>query len=268
MGIKAATHLILLLKYLGGKLPLTDFEMDFGIKGTAANMFNRLFESIGEVINCLARPVDAIKHQAKTVTVGTSRIEEKAEGLLFDLLAEKAFTLAQLTISNIMVLKNIQRIVSRINGTTLYRIAGINLLGEPTEDTTIELLEKTGSSAAMISRAEQDQRLKGTKRIIVRRGNVYIGKGRKDDRSILVIPLISTIRPVPTPLNFCCSWTLPSTRRPHCRKKSKLWAASISKTCPENNIAWDDKFFDLVDMANLFGWSAEKVAEAIIRALN
>jgi glucosamine--fructose-6-phosphate aminotransferase (isomerizing) len=234
-------------------------------------MFNRLFESIGEVINCLARPVDAIKHQAKTVTVGTSRIEEKAEGLLFELLAEKAFTLAQLTISNIMVLKNIQRIVSRINGTTLYRIAGINLLGEPTEDTTIELLEKTGSSAAMISRAEQDQRLKGTKRIIVRRGNVYIGKGRKDDRSILVIPLISNDPARPNTIEFLLLLDIALNPAASLPEKVKALGGKhehIKNLVQENNIAWEDKFLDLVDMANLFGWSAEKVAEAIIRALN
>jgi glucosamine--fructose-6-phosphate aminotransferase (isomerizing) len=34
----------------------------------------------------MSRPVDAIKHQAKTVTVGTSRISEKVEGILFDAL--------------------------------------------------------------------------------------------------------------------------------------------------------------------------------------
>jgi glutamine---fructose-6-phosphate transaminase (isomerizing) len=39
-----------------------------------------------ESINGMSRPVDAIKHQAKTVTVGTSRISEKIEGLLFDAL--------------------------------------------------------------------------------------------------------------------------------------------------------------------------------------
>jgi glucosamine--fructose-6-phosphate aminotransferase (isomerizing) len=38
---------------------------------------------------------------------------------------------------------------------------------------------------------ETDNVLKGTKRIIVRQGNVYIGKGRKDDRSIVVIPATS-----------------------------------------------------------------------------
>ena len=52
-------------------------------------------------------------------------------------------------------------------------------------------MHKRGPTAAIPSRVETDSTLKGTKRIIVRQGNVYIGKGRKDDRSILVIPLLS-----------------------------------------------------------------------------
>ncbi len=270
IGMNASTHLILLLKYLGGKLPLTDFELDFGIKGTAANMFNKLFESLSDAINCLARPVDAIKHQAKTVTVGTSRIEEKAEGLLFDLLREKDFTLAQLTISNIMVIKNLQNIITQINGSTLYRISGINLLGEPTEDTSIELIEKTGSSKSMVSRAERDKRLKGTKKIIVRRGNVYIGIGRKDNRSILVIPLISNDPSRPNTIEFLM--LLDIGFNPDVTLASKVKALGgkhehIKNLVQENNIVWEDNFLELVDMAELFGKSAEKVAEAIIAKL-
>jgi len=267
IGIKSSTNLMLLMKYLGGKLPLTDFELDFGIKGTAANMFNKLFESIGEAINSLARPVDAIKHQAKTVTVGTSRIEEKAEGLLFDLLREKGFTLAQLTISNVMVIKNLQNIISQINGTTLYRISGINLLGEPTEETTIALIEKTGSSAAMVSRTEQDKRLKGTKKIIVRRGNVYIGKGRKDARSIMVIPLISNDPACPNTIEFLMLIDIgfnPLVTLPAKVKALGGKHEHIKNLVQENNIVWEDNFLELVDMTDLFGKSAEKVAEAII----
>ncbi len=270
IGINASTHLILLLKYLGGKLPLTDFELDFGIKGTAANMFNKLFESLGNAINCLARPVDAIKHQAKTVTVGTSRIEEKVEGLLFDFLTSKDFTLAQLTISNIMVIKNLQNIIAQINGSTLYRISNINLLGEPTENTSIELVEKTGTSAAMISRAENDNRLKGTKRIIVRRGSVYIGSGRKDNRSILVIPLISNDPSRPNTIEFLM--LLDIGFNPDVSLSSKVKALGgkhehIKNLVQENNIVWEDKFLELVEMADLFGMSAEKVAESIIAKL-
>ena len=266
-----STNLILLFKYLGGRLPLTDFELDFGIKGTAANMFNKLFESLGDAINCLARPVDAIKHQAKTVTVGTSRIEEKAEGILFDFLKSKNFSLAQLTITNIMVIKNLQNIINRIKGSSLYRISGINLLGEPTENTFIELIEKTGSSSALISRAEQDKRLKGTKRIIVRRGNVYIGKGRKDNRSILVIPLLSDDPSLLNTIEFLI--LLDIGFNPDITIKSKVKALGgkhehIKNLVQETNIIWEDKLLELVDMTELFGQSAEKVAESIIAELS
>jgi glucosamine--fructose-6-phosphate aminotransferase (isomerizing) len=267
IGIKTASDLILLLKYLGGKLPLTDFEMDFGIKGTAGNMFNRLFAALGTAINTLARPVDAIKHQAKTVTVGTSRIEEKAEGLIFNFLADKGFILAQLTINNIMVLKNIQSIIQGINGSTLYRISGIHLLGDPDDDTFIEIIEKTGSSAQIVSRAEQDKRLKGTKKIIVQRGNVYIGKGRKDNRSILVIPLLSNDAGRPNTIEFLM--LLDIAFRINATLKSRIKALGgkyehIKNLVQENNIAWKDEFLERLDMADLFGWSAEKVAETIL----
>jgi glucosamine--fructose-6-phosphate aminotransferase (isomerizing) len=60
MGINGSTNLVLLLKYLSGRLPVADFELDFGVKGTARNMFDLLFASLAEAINATARPVDAI----------------------------------------------------------------------------------------------------------------------------------------------------------------------------------------------------------------
>ena len=154
-------------------------------------MLNKLFECLGESINSLSRPVDAIRHQAKTVTVGTSRISERLEGILFDTLVNYNIRTFQLTNKNIIVLKNLQKIVAGIKGAILYRIGGLNLLGEPTDATTIEIVKKDGVLKPIPSRVETDPLLKGTKRIIVREGNVYIGIGRKDDRSMIVIPIIS-----------------------------------------------------------------------------
>ncbi len=267
MGIKGATNLTLLLKYLAGRLPLSDFELDFGIKGTAGNMFEKLFESLGEAINCLARPIDAIKHQAKTVTVGTSRMEEKAEGLLFDLLAQNGFGTAQLTISNIMVLRNLQKIISRIKGLTLYRISGTNLLGEPTDETRIEILKKEGTSSALPSRSETDSTLKGTKKIIVRQGNVYIGKGRRDERSILVIPVISTDPNRPNTIEHLMLLEIEFRQDVDLATKVKALGGKhehIKNLVQENSITWRDELLELVEMQDLFGRSAEKISEMIV----
>ncbi len=271
LGFDVSSDLTLLLKYLSGRLPASDFELDFGIKGTAINMVNTLFTCLGEAINVMSRPVDAIKHQAKTVTVGTSRISEKVEGLLFDVLTDNGFKASQLTPNNVMVLRNLQAIVSEIQGLTLYRIVGLNLLGEPTDETTIKVVKKEGTSEGMPSRVETDNRLKGTKRIIVRQGNVYIGKGRKDDRSIVFIPVLSESPATPNTIEYLL--LLHTGFREAVALPDKVRALGgkyehIKNLVQENSTVWEDDLLELVDTAFLFGRSAEKIAEAIVSRVN
>jgi len=267
IGIHRATNLVLLLKYLSGRLPVNDFEFDFGIKGTAKNMFALFFEAMGESINVMARPVDAIKHQAKTVTVGTSRIEEKAEGRLFEALSENGFGIEHLALTNVMVIRNIQKIIARINGSTLYRVSGVNLLGEPTDKTTITVVAKTGTSASLPSRTESDQSLKGSKRIIVRQGNVYLGKGRKDDRSVLVIPVLSADPSHPNMVEHLLLLEVEFRNDVDLPIRVKALGGKhehIKNIVQENSITWQDEYLDRVPMEELFGRSAEKVAEMIV----
>jgi glucosamine--fructose-6-phosphate aminotransferase (isomerizing) len=164
LGLETTSDLTLLLKYLAGRLPVSDFEIDFGRKGTARNMLETFFAVMARGINAMSRPVDAIKHQAKTVTVGTSRISEKLEGLLFNTLTEYGLSTSQLTNRNVLVLKNLQAIVETIHGAILYRISQLDLLGEITEETSIDIIKKAGVLASIPSRVETDQRLKGTKK--------------------------------------------------------------------------------------------------------
>ena len=270
VSIAMASDLTLLLKYLSGKLPLPDFELDFGVKGTALNMLDTFFRFIGDSINTMSRPIDAIKHQAKTVTVGTSRIGEKIKGFIFDALADHDILVSQIIPSNILVLRNLQEVVAGIEGSILYRINHLDLLGELTDETTIEVLVKKGVLKPIPSRVETDTTLKGTKRIIVQKGNVYIGKGRKDNRSILVIPVIST-----------------SSERPNIIENLLLLNISFRKNVPlnlivkalggkydhiknivmENSVSWADSYLQHLELDELFGKSAEKSAEAILTAL-
>jgi len=271
MGLEAASDLTLLLKYLAGRLPVSDFEIDFGQKGTALNMLNTLLTCLGESINCLSRPVDAIRHQAKTVTVGTSRISEKVEGILFDALASYNISVAQLINRNIMVLKNVQEIVADINGAIFYKIGALNLLGEPTDETTIEIIKKAGVLEPIPSRVETDNGLKGTKRIIVREGNVYIGIGRKDDRSIIVIPVISTSPDTPNMIEYILLLTISFKENVPLDIKIKALGGKyerIKNIVHENSVVWDDQQLELVEMKQLFGISAEKIGEYIVSRVN
>ena len=271
MGLRAVTDLTLLLKYLSGRLPVSDFELDFGKKGTASNMLNTLFERIGESISCLSRPVDAIKHQAKTVTVGTSRIQEKLEGIVFDVLIRQNLGISQITTGNIVVLKNLQQILKTINGTILYRIAGLNLLGEPTENTSITVIKKTGILATIPSRVETDKKLKGTKRIIVSQQNVYIGKGRKDERSILVIPIISTDPARQNIIEYLLLLNISFKDDVLTETKMKALGGKyehIKNIVQENSLIWKDEYLDLLKIEELFGRSAEKIGEYIISKIS
>ncbi len=267
MGIEKAADLTLLLKYLSGRLPVADFELDFNVRGTALNMLNSLFTCLSECINSMARPIDAIKHQAKTVTVGTSRISEKVEGVLFNILAKFGFQTSQLTHKNVLVLKNLQGVVSEIKGTILYRIEGLDALGELTDETRIHIMQKEGILAALESRVEKDTLLKGTKRIIVRQGNVYIGKGRKDDRSIIVIPIISASHSTPNLIEFLLLLNIGFQERIPLVSKIKALGGKyehIKNIVQENSVVWDDVHLEMITTQDLFGLSAEKIGEAIV----
>ena len=267
MGLNSSSDLTILLKYLAGRLSVTDFELDFGIKGTARNMLDTLFECLSDSINNMARPIDAIKHQAKTVTVGTSRISEKIGGILFDLLARHEFTVSQLTTSNVIVLKNIQKIISGIQGATIYQISGLNLLGEPTDETTIRVVRREGTSLSIPSRVDRDSQLKGSKRTIVQGGNVYIGKGRKDDRSILCIPLSAASLSTANMIEYLVLLHISFKEQIPLADRVKALGGKYEKLkniVQENSITWNDAYLDRVEVSELFGRSAEKIGDFIV----
>ncbi len=265
MDLKAASDLTLLLKYLSGRLPMSDFDLDFGMSGTAPNMFDIFFRCIGEAINGMARPIDAIRHQAKTVTVGTSRIWEPIEGILFETLKKNKLDVSNLTNKNVLVMKNLQEIISEIEGESLYKISNLAFTGEPVENSKIELVKKAGSSSKIKSRVEADNKLKGTKRIIVKAGNVFIGKGKIDNRSILIVPIMKKGPHIDHLLLLNVSFK----REIDLSKKVKALGdkfTHIKNIVEETDLPWDDNYLNLLDVEELFGSSAEKIAEFIISA--
>lgn len=265
LGVGGLADLPLVLKYLAGRLPVADFELDFNRKGTAANMIDTLFACLNQGIEQLARPIDAIKHQAKTVTVGTSRIQQALTGLLFDTLLSFGFSHTLITPINVRVLKNLQAVVDRIQGAILYKVQGLSLLGEPTEATTIAILQKTGTLKPLTSRVETNPALRGTKRIIAKEGNVFIGRGRKDGRSIIIIPILADRRPQTIEHILLLHIAFKTTVSLENRVKAlggKL--DRIRNIVQENSVPWNDAYLEWISLEDLFGQSAEKTAEAIL----
>ena len=165
------------------------------------------------------------------------------------------------------MLRNLQEIISDIKGAIRYRIGNLNLLGEPTDEATIEVEEKEGVLAPLPSRVETDTLLKGTKRIIVREGNVYIGKGRKDDRSIVVIPIISTNPETPNIIEHLLLLNIGFKENVPLPVKVKALGGKLERIkniVQENSVSWTDEYLEKVAMDELFGRSAEKVGEFIV----
>jgi glucosamine--fructose-6-phosphate aminotransferase (isomerizing) len=260
--VKALSDLVLLLKYSIGKLPLEDFWHDFNAKDDMPSPIAFLDISLGQLIDELSRPVDAIRHQAKTVTVGTSRKEEQLKGITFDLLRTLGFTAKSMISKNIPAIIRIQPAIAAINGYTLYDINNLDADGAPGENSTISIRERQGIARLMTSRTEQSNLLMGTKKTIVRTANIYIGQGKYDAASIVIIPMLGEGIGVKNLLLIHVTFneTLPMEA-----KRGVLGTRynDIRNLINEYNLPWDDSYLEKIPLKVLLGDQVEVIARQI-----
>jgi len=260
--VKTISDIALLLKYASAKLPLEDFWTEF--KGDLSPL-ELLDISVGQAIDELARPIDAIRHQAKTVTVGTSRKEEFLRGIVFDLLVQLGFSAKNLTSKNIILLHQIQKAISEIRGYTLYSIHNLDAEGKPADSSTIAIRSRGGVSLGMKSRAEKPAALLGTKNMIVRTGHVYIGTGKTDAAPIVIIPIMDgkiTRELLLIHIEFNEKLSVSD-------KKDAMGYRyhDIRNLVTEYNIPWSDGYLETISLGSIFSEPVEVIAERITAAL-
>jgi len=265
--VKTVSDMVLLLKYASGKLPLEDFWHDFKTENGFTSPIDLLDISLGHAIDELSRPIDAIRHQAKTVTVGTSRKEQPLRGIVFDLFRELGFSVKSLVAKNILSLDRIHPAISRINGYTLYEIDHLDAYGNPMDDTTISIERRGGISLAMSSRTEGSSLLMGTKRSIVSTGHVYVGRGKLDGASIVIIPLLGDRAGVGKLLLIHVEFNDSLTVR---EKKDILGYQfnDIRNLINEYNLPWDDRYLEAIPTGILLGEPPEFIAGQIKKSLD
>jgi len=180
-----AVRLGSLFRYALGWAGLDGYQAETGKVGTPAVVVEDLTAALTRAIEELTRPVDAIKHQAKTVTVGISRTDETL--LQVPLVREVMGAGAPrdgLTYQALRTLADLDPAVAEVTGWTRYRIEGRPEAG----DATIVALDRGGVAAGIPTRTDADQRLRGTKNRVAVERQVLVATGRRDDRPIVLVP--------------------------------------------------------------------------------
>ena len=176
-----------LLRYAEGLAPLDAYQLEHGRLGTPRVVLDDLTAALTAGIDQLTRPVDAIKHQAKTVTVGISRSDEALLTVpLVRELLEAGAAREQLAYGNLRTVAELDPAVASATGFTRYRIAG-----DPSgEGATIEVADRGGASLEIPSRTDSDHRLRGTKQRVAAERQVLAARGRGDGRSFVLVPQV------------------------------------------------------------------------------
>jgi glucosamine--fructose-6-phosphate aminotransferase (isomerizing) len=184
-----AVRLSSAFRFATGRLPLDLYEIEHGRVGTPAVAVEDLLEALTAAIEELTRPIDAIKHQAKTVTVGISRSEEAlfTAPLVAATLAAGA-PRDRLTYRVVRTLGALGPAVVEVTGFTRYGVSG-PVVGD---EAVISVLGKGGVAAELVSRAETEARprLRGAKHRAATLREVTVAKGANDGRTVVIVPEI------------------------------------------------------------------------------
>ncbi|MBN1383230.1 MAG: SIS domain-containing protein, partial [Deltaproteobacteria bacterium] len=266
MNGKIISDIALLLKYVVGKLPLEDFWHDFKVEDGFASPIDLLDVTLGRAVDELSRPIDAIKHQAKTVTVGTSRKDQPLQGVIFDILTALAFPPKTLSGENIPAIGRIQKALEAVRGFTLYNIQNLDEEGRPSDASTISILKKEGIALQMRSRTETSGVLMGTKKTIVRTGSIYVGKGKSDGASIVIIPILGDGSGVRNLLLLHVAFDEALSLAEKIEVIGDRFN-DIRNLINEYNLTWHDRYLENVPFDILLGEPVEVIAERIRESL-
>ena len=189
----SATRMASLFQYAVGTIPLDSYQRDFGKVGTPATVLEDLTAALTVGIEELTRPVDAIKHQAKTVTVGISRSDEE----LIELDVVKELLAAgtprdRLSYRNLRTLAALDAAVDNVIGYIRYRVEG----DVSADNANLAVVDRGGVARDLPSRVDRDPALRGSKHLVATEQAVTITKGRNDGRTIIVIPEVKDAQTV------------------------------------------------------------------------
>ncbi len=180
-----AAEMASMYRYALGIAPLDAYQLERGRVGTPAVVLEDLTAMLTVAVGELTRPVDAIRHQAKTVTVGISRAEESLMELpLVRTALDAGAPRHQLSYQTLRTLTALDPAVAEVTGYIRYAISG----DPEAANTTIHVVDRGGITVGLASRTERDPTLRGSKHLVAIEREVLAARGRSDGRAIVLIP--------------------------------------------------------------------------------
>ncbi len=180
-----AVNMVSLLRYATGILPLDSLEIEMGRPVSPQDMLSDLAAALSRAIDELTRPIDAVKHQAKTVTVGISRTEDTfADSEFVQEVINAGAIRDRLSYRSLRMLAALGPAVDEVVGYTRYEVDG----DVTDDDASIRVVDRGGVSTGITSRADVDPRLTGTKHRAAYERMVTVGRGQRDGRPFVIVP--------------------------------------------------------------------------------
>jgi glucosamine--fructose-6-phosphate aminotransferase (isomerizing) len=180
-----AVELSRLLQVVDGTVALDEHARRRRRAPSPAALIEDLVVALNRAIDELTRPVDAIKHQAKTVTVGISRAEEAlvTVPLVRELLAAGA-PRERIAYADLRALAALDPLIAEVRGYTRYRVEGDPAQGRA----RLEVVARGGVARSIASRTEREPQLKGTKRRVAEERRLLVARGERDARMFVLVP--------------------------------------------------------------------------------
>ena len=182
-----AARLGAVLRYAAGLAPLEMYQIDLGKVGRPSVVIDDFTDALNIAIDELTRPIDTIKHQAKTVTVGTSRADETLLGsMLVATALDAGAPRDQLSYGALRALAALDPAVAEVTGWSRYRIEG-DVGSASSPEVTIWLTDRGGTALGIESRTVANPQLRGSKHRAAYEREVTVARG-SDGRMVLHIP--------------------------------------------------------------------------------
>jgi len=180
-----AVRLSSLLRYAVGTVPLESYELEHGKVGSPTALVDDVLDALSDAIDELTRPIDAIKHQAKTVTVGISRAEESyADVPLVQEVLSAGAGRDRVGYKALRTLAELDPAVAGVLGYSRYQVEG----DVAANTATIHRIDSGGIARDLPSRTDTDPALRGTKRRAAFEREVTVSRSSHDGRTTVIVP--------------------------------------------------------------------------------